>query len=188
MNKGTVPSNWRQANVVPAFKKSQKYLCCNYRPISMTCVVSKVMEHVVCGNIMSHADTHSILYPLQHGFHSRRSCETQLIEFVHDVVTNMSAGIQTDICVLDFVKAFNKVGHRRLIAKLRCYGVEGDTNQSIQGFLSNRKQRVVVEGTASEELDVSLGVLQGSVHLVMFYKIHHKLMEVNMPLNWKLHV
>jgi len=58
----------------------------------------------------------------------------------------MSAGLQTDIWVLDFAKAFNKVGHRRLIEKLRCYGVDGDTNQWIQGFLSNRKQRVVVEG------------------------------------------
>jgi len=79
------------------------------------------------------------------------------------MVTNTSAGIQTDICVLDFVKAFDKLGHRRLIEKLRCYEVDGDTNRWIQGFLSNRKQRVVVEGTAPKELDVSSGIQQGSI-------------------------
>ena len=64
---------------------------------------------------MSHANIHNVLYPLQHGFRSRRSCESQLIEFVHDIVSNMAAGLQTDTCILYFAKAFDKVGHRRLV-------------------------------------------------------------------------
>jgi len=68
------------------------------------------------------------MYPMQRGFYSRCSCEKQLTEFIQDMVTNMSAGLQTDICVLDFTKAFDKVGHQRLIEKLKCYGVDGDTN------------------------------------------------------------
>jgi len=66
---------------------------------------------------MGHA--HNILYPLQHGFRSRRSCETQLLDMVNDVVNNMQSGLQTDVCVLDFSKAFDKVGHRRLTEKLK---------------------------------------------------------------------
>jgi len=79
LNEGVVPTDWRRPNVVPVFKKGQKYLCSNYRPISLTCVISKVMEHIICSNIMCHANTHNILYPLQHGLRSRHSCESQLI-------------------------------------------------------------------------------------------------------------
>jgi len=84
LHDGTVPGDWRKANITPVFKKGQKYLCSNYRPISLTCVVSKLMEHVVCSSIMNHANMHNILYPLQHGFRARCSCETQLIDLVND--------------------------------------------------------------------------------------------------------
>ena len=67
---------------------------------------------------MNHADRHQILYPLQHGFRSKRSCETQLIEFVDDITKNMSVGKQTDVLIMDFSKAFDKVGHSLLVHKL----------------------------------------------------------------------
>ena len=134
LSDGVVPSDWRRANVVPIFKKGQKYSCANYRPISLTCIISKVMEHIICSNIMAHANTHNILYSLQHGFRSKRSCETQLVEFVHDIVSNMAAGLQTDVCILDFAKAFDKVGHRRLVEKLKWYGIDGTANRWIQSF------------------------------------------------------
>ena len=73
------------------------------------------MEHVVCSSIMNHANMHNILYSLQHGFHARCSCETPLIDFVNDIANNMQSGLQTDICILDFAKAFDKVSHIRLI-------------------------------------------------------------------------
>ena len=68
------------------------------------------------------------------------------MEFVHEIVSNMAAGLQTDVCILDFAKAFDKVGHRRLVEKLKWYGIDGTANRWIQSFLSGRKQRVVVEG------------------------------------------
>ena len=69
------------------------------------------MEHVLVSNIMKHAQSHNILYDLQHGFRSSVSCETQLIQFTHDLVTNMRSGAQTDVIVMDFSKAFDKVRH-----------------------------------------------------------------------------
>ena len=108
---GQVPVGWKHASVTPVFKKGQKYLCSNYRPISLTCVISTVMEHIICSSLMNHAEHHNILYPLQHSFHPGRSCETQLLEMVIEVVNNMQLGLQTEICVLDFSKAFDKVGH-----------------------------------------------------------------------------
>jgi hypothetical protein len=112
---------------------------------------------------MSHADTHNILYPLQHGFRTGRSCETQLLEFIDDVTLKMENGKQTDILVMDFSKAFDKVSHSLLLHKLHHYGIQGELNSWIQNFLSNRKQAVVLEGDKSDYVAVESGVPQGSV-------------------------
>ena len=163
LSEGSVPADWKHANVSPIFKKGQKYDPANYRPISLTCIASKVMEHVICSNLMQHASRNSIFYALQHGFRDRRSCETQLLEFVQDVVTNMQDGAQSDVCVLDFSKAFDKVGHQRLIEKLKWYGIRGSVNHWIADFLRNRTQSVVIEGVSSDKVPVISGVPQGSV-------------------------
>jgi len=76
---GHVPNDWKQANVTPVFKKGQKYLCSNYRPISLTCIASKLREHIICSSIMVHAEKYNVLYPLQHGFHQKRSCEAETV-------------------------------------------------------------------------------------------------------------
>ena len=156
----------------PVFKKGQKYLCSNYCPISLTCVISKIMEHIICSSLMSHSEHHNILYPLQHGFRPGRSCETQLLKMVHDVVNNMQVRLQMDISVLDFSKAFVKVGHRRLVEKLRMYGVDSETNTWIGNFLSDCSQSVLVEGPTTGCVPVISGVPQGSVLgpcLYLFY-------------------
>ena len=160
---GVVPKDWRHSNVTPIFKKGQKYDPANYRPISLTCIASKLMEHIICSSVMSHASMHNILYKLQHGFRNKRSCETQLIEFAHDIVTNMQDGCQTDVCILDFCKAFDKVGHQRLVKKLKWYGIDGQTNQWIHNFLNDRTQSVIVDGATSDRVQVKSGVPQGSV-------------------------
>jgi hypothetical protein len=151
---GIVPSDWRTANVSPVYKKGQKYNPENYRPISLTCICCKLLEHLIAKHIMSHADTHNILYPLQHGFRTGRSCETQLLEFFDDVTLNMENGKQTDILVMDFSKAFDKFSHSLLLHKLHYYGIQSELNSWIQNFLSNRKQAVVLEGDKSDYVAV----------------------------------
>ena len=91
------------------------------------------------------------------------SCETQLIEFYHDLVRNCHENRQTDVLVMDFSKAFDKVGHERLLEKITRYGITGKTNTWIRDFLSGRKQRVVVDGEQSDMVPVTSGVPQGSV-------------------------
>ena len=137
-NTGKLPDDWKSANVVPVFIKGNTSLAANYRPISLTCVYCKIMEHIITSNVMRHASTHNILYHLQYGFRDKRSCETHLLKFQNDIVANMNNGKQTDVIVMDFAKAFDKVGHRRLIEKMKYYGVGGKTNKWIEDFLAGR--------------------------------------------------
>ena len=122
------------------------------------------MEHIITSSIMKHATTHNILYPLQFGFRFGRSCETQLTGFISDLFNNsMHKSEQIDVLVLDMAKAFDKVGHRRLLKKLEHYGIRGPTNRWINSFLSKRTQTVVFEGSSSYTAPVKSGVPQGSV-------------------------
>ena len=91
------------------------------------------------------------------------SCETQLTEFLHDLNSNCHKGHQTDVLVMDFSKAFDKVGHKRLLEKITNHGITGHTNKWIKQFLSDRRQKVVLDGEHSEQVAVTSGVPQGSV-------------------------
>ena len=160
---GTVPEDWKTANVSAVFKKGQRYDPANYRPVSLTCLCCKILEHIIVSNVMKHVDKHSILSDCQHGFRARRSCETQLVTLQHDLASALDKGVQTDMVVLDFSKAFDRVPHRRLLRKLHHYGIRGNTHQWITSFLLGRTQRVTVEGCSSDSVPVVSGVPQGSV-------------------------
>jgi len=103
------------------------------------------------------------LSPRQHGFHPRFSCETQLVLAIDDWARALDSGYETDIAIFDFLKAFDSVPHRRLLAKLDYYGIRGSTQQWISSFLSDRSQCVVVNGASSSSLPVISGVPQGTV-------------------------
>ena len=100
---------------------------------------------------------------MQHSFREKRSCETQLIMLIDELAKNMQIGKQTDLILLDFSKAFDKVAHEKLLLKLHHYGIRGDTLKWIKDFLDNRKQAVVINGINSEKIQISSGVPQGSV-------------------------
>ena len=122
-----------------------------------------MMEHILASNIMSHGENNNILYTLQHGFRRGRSCETQLIEFIDDLTSNLEEGQQTDFLIMDFAKAFDKVDHSLLTHKLHHYGIRGEVNTWIKNWLKDRTQSVVVEGEKSEPVSVDSSVPKGSV-------------------------
>ena len=99
----------------------------------------------------------------QHGFRSKRSCLTQLLEYfseIHDILDNNDP---VDAIYLDCKKAFDTVPHKRLLAKLEAYGISGKILKWIETFLTNRSQQVIINGVLSESLPVLSGVPQGSV-------------------------
>jgi len=157
-----VPNDWKQANIVPIFKKGDRTKPSNYRPVSLTAVASKMLEHIVVSAIMDHLDTNNILHENQHGFRTRRSCETQLLLSTDDITNLMNQGLQVDMAILDFAKAFDKVPHRRLAEKLSYFGIRY-TLSWVNAFLHGRQQQVVIDGESSRLSNVTSGVPQGTV-------------------------
>ena len=119
---GEIPSQWKMQWVTPIYKKGPKCEAANYRPVSLTCVTSKLMEHINCTQVRGHMDKHGILSPFQHGFRGIRSCETQLAVTFHDLAELNDQKLQIDIGILDFSKAFDVVPRTRLLNKLKFYG------------------------------------------------------------------
>ena len=163
LDEKNVPNDWKTALVSPVFKKGDRGKPENYRPISLTSICCKLSEHIIVHEMMNHLDQNNILNDRQHGFRKRRSCETQLLITTHDLAKIMNRRSQADVAVLDFSKAFDKVPHERLIQKLNHCNLHPNTVEWIRSFLTDRSQRVVVDGHTSDEKPVLSGVPQGSV-------------------------
>ena len=158
-----LPTDWKSANVSATFKKGERSTPSNYRPVSLTSVTCKMLEHIIASNIRQHLDDHNILSPAQHGFRKKHSCETQLLTTIEDLARGLDQREQIDCLVSDFSKAFDCVAHQRLLYKMDWYGIRGETNIWIRNWLTSRTQTVVVDGERSEEAEVISGVPQGTV-------------------------
>jgi hypothetical protein len=163
LEEGEVPMDWRTANVTPIFKKGVKADPGNYRPVSLTSVCCKVLESIIRDDLMEHLLRNNLMRESQHGFMARKSCTTNLLEFLETLTRTVDEGNAMDVIFLDFAKAFDKVPHRRLLAQLEAHGVKGKVLRWIGAWLSGRKQRVVLNGACSGWENVLSGVPQGSV-------------------------
>ena len=155
---GILPNDWLTADIVPIYKKGDKSNPANYRPISLTSVCCKTMEHIICDTILDHLNTYNIINPTQHGFRSGLSCQTQLMLLVEEILRTMDQHYQVDLIMLDFSKAFDTVAHNKLLLKLEHYGIQSNTHSWLQTWLTKRTQKVVVEGETSKTLKVLSGV------------------------------
>ena len=121
------------------------------------------MESIIKDMILNHLLNNKLISKCQHGFIPNKSCVTNLLETLDFLSQSIHMKKAIDIIYLDFCKAFDKVPHKRLIYKLRCYGLNDKLIAWIQAFLTDRKQRVVLGKTCSSWKEVIIGVPQGSV-------------------------
>ena len=141
-------------------QKSDQNVVTNYRPISLLCILSKVLERYVFNRLIDYL-SHS-LSEHQHGFLKGRSTVTQMLCFLHKIGKALDKASQTDI-YLDLSKAFDSVSHSRLLFKLHSAGIKGCLLSWLSDYLANRKQQVLVKGCTSKPLPVTSGVPQGSI-------------------------
>ena len=163
MNEGVVPPDWKTANVTPIFKSGSKGCPANYRPVSLTSLVCKIMESIIRDGMVEYLATHAMLRLSQHGFSRKRSTLTNLLEYLDVLTRAMDEGIAQDVIYLDFSKAFDKVPVRRLLAKCEGLGIQGEVLSWITEWITGRQQRVVINGQASGWSYITSGVVQGSV-------------------------
>ena len=169
---GSLPSDWRDANISPVFKKGDRHLAENYRPVSLTSISCKLLEHILCSQILKHFEQFNVLTKLNHGFRSGFSTETQLLVTLQDLLKSFDKKIQMDVAILDFSKAFDTVPHDKLLYKMNRYGVQGNTLKWLSSFLKDRTMKVVVEGEESKSVKVESGVPQGTVLGPLMFLCH----------------
>ena len=120
-----MPEDWKKTNLSAIYKKGDRGNPENYTPVSLTSNVGKIMERIIKAELVTLLEKNQSIRNSQHGFRSKRSCLTNLLTFMEKVAEDLDSGEAVDVIYLDFQKAFDKVPHLRLVAKLKEIGVRG---------------------------------------------------------------
>ena len=162
-SKEAIPFQWRCAIVSPIYKKGSRDISSNYRPVSLTCVLCRVLEHIIVEKLHAHLYTNNLLSSNQFGFLPGKSSCPQLLCVLSDWFKNHDANNTIEVIYTDIAKAFDNVSHPKLISVLISFGIQCNVLQWIKSFLADRFQWVSINGVCSSPLPVVSGVPQGSV-------------------------
>ena len=148
LQKGVAPLEWKEANIIPLFKKGSRNMSVNYRPVSLTSVICQLLETIMRDHMMA-GMKHKLINPSQDGFLKAKSCLTNLLCFLEEITKWVDDGSLVDVIYLDFQKAFDNVLHQRLILKLKSHGMGNSIINWIEQWLIDRRQSVVMDGEVS---------------------------------------
>ena len=160
---GKFPKQWKLSNVVPVYKKGDKQIKNNYRPISLLASTSKVLERIVYNNLYNHCLKHGLLSSKNSGFKRNDGTINQLLNLINKIYKGFDDEREIAVVFLDITKAFDRVWHLGLLHKLKKFGISGNLLNWFKSYLCDRMQRVVIGGKCSEILLLMAGVPQGSI-------------------------
>ena len=163
LTSGVFPEAWKEANVTPIYKKDDPSIVNNYRPISLLNIIGKVMERCVFKHVYNYLHANNIITRLQSGFQPKDSTINQLLDITNQFGKALDEGKEIRVVFCDISKAFDRVWHAGLIAKLKSIGIKNSLLQWFRNYLKNRKQRVVINGVSSSWSEIKAGVPQGSI-------------------------
>ena len=163
LRKSQFPSSWKEANVVPLFKKGEHKLPSNYRPISLLSSIGKLMERIVFKHMYNFLHERKLINKYQSGFQPGHSTVFQLTEIYDRISKSLDERKYTCMVFCDISKAFDRVWHKGLLLKLTSYGFKNNFLKWLESYLTNRQQRVVLNSSKSAFLPIKSGVPQGSV-------------------------
>ena len=161
-NTGSLPLEWKLSSIVPIFKKGDSKEVSNYRPISLLCIASKIMERIIHEEII--VKVMPLIDKRQHGFLPNMSCSTNLVQLTDDVAQSLHKNIGTDIIYFDFAKAFDTVSHDIILRKLKQkFNIDGRLLKFLQDYLAHRRQKLILDNVSSNILKVNSAAPQGSI-------------------------
>ena len=163
LDTGIIPQQFLQQTTIPIYKKNSKAKAENYRPVSLTSHLIKLIERILRKKLVEFIEQNNLITKEQYGFRSGRSCMSQLLCHYEKLISILEESGNADVLYLDMSKAFDKVDHKILLRKLKALGIEGKVHQWLTSFLTNREQTVMVDGHKSKPEKVLSGVPQGTV-------------------------
>ena len=159
----SLPSDRKKSIIHPIKKKSNNSMISNFRPISISSCICRILERIIRDAIQSFLDANLLMNVSQQGFSRGRSTLTALLTYSNDICNAIDKGLCVDSAYFDFSKAFDCVRHDYLVYKLSKIGINGPILKWIINYLKGRTQVVNVNGEYSTERSVASGVIQGSV-------------------------
>ena len=163
INTGVFPNKLKIAKITPIFKKDDRTLFTNYRPISLLPIFSKVIEKVISIQINDFFVENKLFFNHQYGFRSGHSTELAALELTDRIITALDNHNTPLNIFLDLSKAFDTLDHTILLDKLLYYGIRSTAYNLLRSYLANREQFVELNDTASKTLPIVTGVPQGSI-------------------------
>ena len=151
------------AKVIPLYKKEDRELTDNYRPVSLLNAISKIFERAAYNQLYKYFQNNELFYKHQYGFRTQHSTELASIELIDQIFHDLDKKKNPVAIYMDLSKAFDTLDHKILLSKLQYYGIHGIALNWFKNYLSNRKQYVEVNGYKSSLLPLTTGVPQGSI-------------------------